>query len=88
MSKRNLKPEIRSRSVKEKISDWFYELTRKVFYPDGVRNGKAKEKRVRKSLFITGMLLIPALNWIVFWLFVNIQSFALAFQDADRKSVV
>ena len=33
MSKRNLKPENRSRSVKEKISDWFYELTRKVFYP-------------------------------------------------------
>lgn len=86
MNKGNFKSDGATRSVKEKISDWFYELTRKVFYPDGVRNGKAKGKRVRKSLFITGMLLIPALNWIVFWLFVNIQSFALAFQDARTEN--
>lgn len=54
MNKGNFKSDGGKRSVKEKISDWFYELTRKVFYPNGVRNGKAKEKRVRKSLFITG----------------------------------
>ncbi len=81
MSKRKVESEIGNRSVKEKISDWFYELNRKVFYPNGMKKRQAKDTRIKKYLFIIGMLLIPAINWLVFWLYVNIQSFVLAFQD-------
>ncbi len=81
MSKKNLEPNVGNRSTKEKISDWFYELNRKVFYPNGMKKTQIKDVRLKKVLFIIGMLLIPALNWLVFWLYVNIQSFVLAFQD-------
>ncbi len=81
MSKRDVKREIGNRSMKGKISDWFYELNRKIFYPNGMRKKQTKDTRIKKVLFIIGMLLIPAINWLVFWLYVNIQSFALAFQD-------
>ena len=87
MSKRNFKPEIRSRSVKERISDWCYELQRKVFYPNGMRRKQAIDIRKKRLLFIIGMLLIPAINWIVFWLYVNIQSLVLAFQEPRTGSL-
>ena len=35
----------------------------------------------RERAFIVLMLLVPALNWLVFWLYVNISSFVLAFQN-------
>ena len=87
MSKRNFKPEIRSSSVKERISDWCYELQRKIFYPNGMRRKQAIDIRKKRLLFIIGMLLIPAINWIVFWLYVNIQSFVLAFQEPRTGSL-
>ena len=87
MSKRDFKPEIRSRSVKERISDWCYELQRKVFYPNGMRRKQAIDIRKKRLLFIIGMLLIPAINWIVFWLYVNIQSLVLAFQEPRTGSL-
>ncbi len=87
MSKRKVESEIGNRSVKEKISDWFYELNRKVFYPNGMKKKQTKDRRVKRILFIIGMLLIPAINWLVFWLYVNIQSFVLAFQDPRTGSL-
>ena len=48
------------------------------------------QKRIRKgnrrkgrTLFIVCILAIPILNWLVFWLYVNISSIFLAFQEID-----
>ncbi len=48
------------------------------------------QKRIRKGnrrkgrmLFIVCILAIPILNWLVFWLYVNISSIFLAFQEID-----
>ena len=43
-----------------------------------------KKRKVQKSriIFITVMLALPILNWLIFWLFVNVQTIALAFRDA------
>lgn len=42
-----------------------------------------KKPKVKMStkLFIIGMLAGPVINWLVFWLYVNLSSFALAFQN-------
>ena len=39
---------------------------------------KAKQK---KYLFITAILFLPTINWLVFFLYVNIQSIGIAFAD-------
>ncbi len=36
-------------------------------------------------LFVFIMLLIPCVYWLVFWLYVNVSSFAMAFQDITGK---
>ena len=54
----------------------------------GESRRKAPNKQKKKSvswkknqnIFLFCILLIPALNWLVFWLYVNISSFVLAFQ--------
>lgn len=43
------------------------------------KNLSAAKGKERTFIFL--MLLIPALNWLVFWLYVNISSFVLAFQN-------
>ncbi len=35
----------------------------------------------QKTIMLFTLLTLPILNWLVFWLYVNIQSIALAFQD-------
>ena len=40
-----------------------------------------KESKKRETTFIFCMLILPFLQWMVFWLFVNIQTIMLAFQD-------
>ena len=43
---------------------------------------KAPRKKT-KTLFITLMMAYPVLQFIVFWLYVNLDSIAMAFQDAS-----
>jgi len=43
-------------------------------------------KKLNRSLFIFGMLLIPILNFIVFWLGVNFNSILLAFKGMKNGS--
>ncbi|MBQ3020172.1 MAG: sugar ABC transporter permease [Clostridia bacterium] len=43
---------------------------------------KSKHRKGR-TLFIVCILAIPILNWLVFWLYVNISSIFLAFQELD-----
>ncbi len=47
---------------------------------NGQQSSFSNVKR-RKKIFIIAMLALPILNWLVFWLYVNIQSIALAFID-------
>ena len=37
---------------------------------------------VQKYIFLAAILIIPILNWVLFWLVVNVQSIVLAFKDA------
>lgn len=55
----------------------------------GVQQTPPKRKRILSMsskkrgmiIFLTCMLALPVLQWLIFWLYVNIQSIALAFQD-------
>lgn len=42
---------------------------------------KKTNKKRQQTMFLIIILAIPMLNWLVFWLYVNISSFVLAFQD-------
>lgn len=51
---------------------------------------ESKKKKVvgwkrNQTLFLFCILLIPALNWLIFWLYVNVSSFILAFQNNAGK---
>lgn len=47
-----------------------------------IKNGKRYiDRKTKKRLFIIGMLAIPAIHFIVFWLWINIDSVLLAFQN-------
>ena len=53
------------------------------------RNTYKKPKgRKGKTLFIVCILAIPILNWLVFWLYVNIGSIMLAFQAETANGTV
>ena len=39
------------------------------------------KKKTKDRIFIIEMLALPVLHFLVFWLFVNISSISLAFQD-------
>ena len=51
---------------------------------------KIKKKRTKKRtntiIFLFCMLFLPVLNWLIFWLYVNISSITLAFRDARTNS--
>ena len=54
---------------------------------EAIQNGRKKisgEKR-NQTIFLTCMLILPLLNWLVFWLYINLSSIALAFQDARTQ---
>ena len=48
-------------------------------------NELAKKKKSamkrRETIFLVCILALPVLNWLIFWLSVNVSSFVLAFQD-------
>lgn len=46
---------------------------------DQVSKGKKNRKR-RELIFLIALLGIPTLHWAIFWLYVNMSSFALAFK--------
>ena len=37
---------------------------------------------VQKYIFLAVILIVPIINWVLFWLVVNVQSILLAFQDS------
>ena len=42
---------------------------------------KKKNRKMNERMFIIGMLALPFLQWLVFWLYVNMSSISLAFTD-------
>ena len=44
--------------------------------------GTSKGFVVQKYIFLATILIIPIINWVLFWLVVNVQSILLAFQDS------
>lgn len=38
-------------------------------------------RRWKRNLFLAGILALPVMNWLVFWLSVNLSSFVLAFKN-------
>lgn len=67
-------------SIKQKVNDFFYETHRKLFYPNGKKMGKNVNSNRQRLIFIWVLLAIPILHWLVFWLYVNMQTIILAFQ--------
>lgn len=67
-----------------KISNYFYEREFKSFSKRRTartRSTKGVLNHKKTVFFIVSLLFIPIINWLVFWLFVNIQSIILAFQS-------
>lgn len=48
-----------------------------------VANVKKELRRKEKTIFLTAMLTIPIIHFLVFYLYINFSSFTLAFQDAQ-----
>lgn len=69
------------RTPKERIGDFLYETNRKLFYKNGTKLATNMGVKRGNQIFIVAMLILPILNWAIFWLYVNIQSIFLAFQD-------
>ncbi len=67
-------------SIKQKVNDFFYETNRKLFYPNGRKVSKNVNAKRDKLVFIWVLLALPILHWLVFWLYVNMQTILLAFQ--------
>jgi ABC-type sugar transport system permease subunit len=47
------------------------------------QKGKNQKKTFKRegTIFLTVILALPVMHWLVFWLYVNVQSIVLAFQD-------
>ena len=75
-----------SRNVSGRENDFFDKIGKKIFRKNNKNGNGILNANKKRKLFIIAMLAIPVANWLVFWLFVNIQSIALAFQDSRTGS--
>ena len=67
-----------------KISNYFYEREFRSFSKKRTafkRSSRGVLNHRKTILFIVTLLAIPVLHWLVFWLFINIQSIIMAFQS-------
>lgn len=44
-----------------------------------------KKKQWSQTIFLIVILALPILNWLVFWLYINLNSILLAFQDRNAN---
>lgn len=63
------------------MKTFFYEKDHRAFGSKHYDAGPVLSRK-RTSLFIIALLVIPILHWLIFWLYININSIFLAFQDA------
>ena len=75
-------------SLKSKISDFSYELSRKTHKRGGLskKSGFSKRKRIRLLFIICGVA-IPLLNLCVFWIPTNINSILMSFQVSTPEGM-
>ena len=66
--------------LKSRLGNAFYEFSLK-FSRKGKRPVGERTFKKSQTVFLVGILALPVLNWLVFWLYVNISSFVLAFQN-------
>ena len=52
-----------------------------------VRSVGFKQIRMRRRVFIIGMLSIAVLNFLVFWLYVNFNSILMGFQVPKKSGI-
>lgn len=50
---------------------------------NNIKNGYKNQKKMKERIFIIGMLMIPVIHFIIFWIGVNFNSILMAFQDLD-----
>ena len=62
----------RKLTLKEKIANRAYKRQHRVFEYNH-STGTVLDRR-KTAFFIVAMLFIPVINWLVFWLYINIQS--------------
>lgn len=70
----------RKLTLKDKIANSVYKKEQRIFNK-GHSTGTVLSKK-KTVFFILAMLAIPVINWVIFWLIINVQSIALAFTDA------
>lgn len=53
---------------------------------DRTQRVKKPKKNLKRNLFIFSLLLIPLLHFLIFWLYINVETISLAFMDWDYFS--
>ena len=85
--KRELSEAVESKRVrqKRKLQMLFYEIgrmfTQALFGRFKLK--KPMKAKTKQTIFIWGMLAIPILNFLIFWVYVNVDSILLAFRNVD-----
>ena len=67
-----------------KFADYFYEREFRTFSKKRTAEARSTRgvlNRRNTTIFIISLLIIPIINWLVFWLFINGQSILMAFQN-------
>lgn len=67
--------------LKKKNSDFSSDFKRKIFKNKPKKAKILSRNKRNQTIFIVAMLAIPVVHWLVFWLYINLQTIALAFQD-------
>lgn len=68
------------RPLQSRIGDFFYQIRCRLF-KDKQKVSKSGSFERQKKVFLFSILFIPLAHWALFWLYVNINSIMLAFQD-------
>jgi len=74
------------RAIKDLVYSCNYKLYHKVFKKIFTGPVTPKRRRRNEIIFIIGMLIIPVLHFLVFWLYVNIDSILIAFQGVEIRT--
>lgn len=77
MKKDSLQQVAYKRGFWASISDFFYDL--KVTLFPKRRQRSARSYKAEAMVFVVALLAIPIIHWIIFWLYVNLQSISMAF---------
>ena len=78
------------RSILNKISDFFYDVSVKFHNTfkrkDNNKITTIKTQKKKKLIFYTLLLIFPVVQFLIFYVFVNINSILLAFQEFDSQT--